>query len=54
MYFNNSIKEDLTKGTIKYLTELKTHLKNLESLGKSGSVEWWKTVESIDAIENNL
>ena len=37
-----------------YLVTLNRELKNLELLGKSNSPEWWSTVESIDAIENNL
>ena len=49
-----NLKENLTNYQKRYLADLRKHLNNLESLGKSGSAEWWEISETIDAIENNL
>lgn len=48
------MKTALTTTQKAYLVELKKQLKNLEILGKKGTVEWWLIGESIDAIEKNL
>ena len=48
------MKTEITSTQKSYLVTLKKELKNLELLGKSNSLEWWSTIESIDAIEKNL
>ena len=48
------MKTEINSSQKSYLVSLKKELRNLELLGKSNSIEWWSTVESIDAIENNL
>ena len=48
------MKAILTEYQKAYLAELRQGLSNLDSLGKSGTAEWWSIAESIDSIENNL
>lgn len=48
------MKPTLTTTQKAYLAELRKQLKNLEILGKKGTIEWWSIGESIDALKNNL